>query len=225
VASFDRQVRIDRNGIRLHNAELNITDWRNRQILISNRDGMKALDAAGKCIHDIPDAPILRDMDVKGHILGFNNPPTYFGAQMLDYTDVNTSRTATGAIVNVDLRPHLPAGLTNAKGVLVEVSAQVRLSTGKTQVNTEVYLKAWYSTVFNVDPSGTNNMMASMGVQSLDAGSAWRLRTLGHKIIPIVYDGNIPYVTWVSQLDFKTMTAINANYYTVVYLYLLGLTV
>jgi len=77
VASFDRQVRIDRNGIRLHNAELNITDWRNRQILISNRDGMKALDAAGKCIHDIADAPVLVGNRYCGHRHWFQDLGTY----------------------------------------------------------------------------------------------------------------------------------------------------
>jgi len=73
VASFDKSVRIDRSGIRLHNAELNITDWRNRQILISNRDGLMAKDAAGKVIHDIPDAPITINHYYCGHILWFTD--------------------------------------------------------------------------------------------------------------------------------------------------------
>jgi len=77
VASFDKSVRIDRSGIRLHNAELNITDWRNRQILISNQDGLMAKDAAGTVIHDIPDAPIQSGRYYCGHLNWFREQSSY----------------------------------------------------------------------------------------------------------------------------------------------------
>jgi len=48
-----------------------------RQIIISCRDGMKALDAAGKPIHDIPTAPIQTGNYYCGHLIGFQDRPTY----------------------------------------------------------------------------------------------------------------------------------------------------
>ena len=103
VASFDRQVRIDRNGIRLHNAEMNITDWRNRQILISNRDGLMAKDAAGSIIHDIADAPILTNHYYLGHLYWFTGLVDYeiydvIGAPEEVWTSVTCITTANSNI-------------------------------------------------------------------------------------------------------------------------------
>ncbi len=71
VANEDRSVIIGRSGVRLNNASIIIADKYNRQMRISNADGMMAKDAAGRIIHDIPNA-VIQTADIYcGHAIWF----------------------------------------------------------------------------------------------------------------------------------------------------------
>ena len=78
ITNEAKSVRIDKAGIRMHNASLTITDNRNRLIDISNRTGLLAKDAAGVIIHDIADAPVQIDNQYCGHIYWYQDDATLY---------------------------------------------------------------------------------------------------------------------------------------------------
>lgn len=122
VASNNKQVRIDRSGIRLHNAQLNITDWRNRQILISNRDGLLARDAGGQVIHDIANTPLLLNHTYLGHLYFLTDLATYS-----IYASTNPPQAAWTAATCITL------GNTNVRGGLFKWYAIFNGADGTTQ--------------------------------------------------------------------------------------------
>lgn len=71
VTNKYQSVRINRYGIRLHNANIGISDDYGRYIGISPAEGLLARDAAGTIIHDIPTAPILVGAYPMGHFYEF----------------------------------------------------------------------------------------------------------------------------------------------------------
>lgn len=113
LANEAQSVRINNAGLRMHNAGLTITDYKNRLIDISNRAGLKALDAGGQVIHDIPDAPVQTDMFWLGHINYFNDDTDF-----LIYTHL-TAPEATWTSVVCEL-----GGNTNVRGGLFRIFIQ-----------------------------------------------------------------------------------------------------
>jgi len=222
VASFDRQVRIDRKGIRLHNSELNITDWRNRQILISNRDGLMAKDAAGKIIHDIPDAPILTDMLFSGHLL-FRTSGNYIDSLIQGETDVETARNVTGNIRNVDLSSY-DGGIKNIRGALLAVRTDVNLHSGKTLATTYVITNAMFSLIYNTKGLSYSNFTRSLEY-SVGVGLVLYSDRTTQVVVPITYNAGIPYLTWHMNTSFFLMADGNDTYNTQVTIYLQGLLV
>jgi hypothetical protein len=224
VANAEQSVRISKKGIRLHNAALTITDDINRYIGISNAEGMLARDAAGVVIHDIPNAPILTDMTYGGHLM-FKTAASYVSQIQLSYTDVQTTRTATSAITNVDISSVLPAGLTNVKAVLAACALRAEVAAAKVNAQTAFAVLAVYSTAYNVTASLTN-YLAYFRVSSQAA--VWiRHQIVVPCLLPVFWVAGVPYVTWQLRIDFgllgiTLMTANNANYLGEGSLYVLG---
>jgi len=179
VASFDKSVRIDRSGIRLHNAELNITDWRNRQILISNRDGLMAKDAAGKVIHDIPDMPILVDRWYCGHLNFFEGLSTNYliladtSAEYQTWTDVTC----------------VTDGNSNVKAGLFRVNFSVGQG-NLTQIFGSVFLRpkgsSWSTSASSACPLLTHNV-------SVSGAYVTHIQGIGMLICPIGDNNQIQY--------------------------------
>jgi len=44
----------------------------------------------------------------------------------------------------------------------------------------------------------------------------------GHALVPIVWDGDTPYITWNMDMFFTGMNAASGNYHARAYLFLLG---
>jgi hypothetical protein len=219
VASNNKQVRIDRSGIRLHNAQLNITDWRNRQILISNRDGLLARDAGGKIIHDIPNAPILTDMSYGGHLI-LCTASNYISTFGFSVTDAAVNYNESN-LVNIDLSTYLPAGLTNAKGVLLHCQIEMSIAANKVAVGTYASTNLYYSTIYNTDPVTSNPMRYSF-IRASVAGVVLVGQSGEIGFAPIVYNGAIPYITYKMKSYWMSMVANNNTYLASTITYLLG---
>ena len=115
IANVERTVKVGPGGIRMHNSALTLTDRFRRQIDISNQAGLLARDAAGKVIHDIPDALILKDMIYGGHNL-WRESPDYIDSYILNYTDTQIARGVTSPTQNIDLTSYLPPECPTPKG-------------------------------------------------------------------------------------------------------------
>jgi len=185
VASFDKSVRIDRSGIRLHNAELNITDWRNRQILISNRDGLMAKDAAGKIIHDVADVPLLVGRKYLGHIFWFIDNDNY----VLEKDNSPAYQTWEDVLCLTD-------GIENASGGLFMVfnqwQATIAISGSRTLICS---LRPKGSTWSPANPWGVNvhpvpyNLLAVHG----GPGEGYNSASSSFLICPLGPDNKIQY--------------------------------
>lgn len=224
AAAGNRSVRIDKSGIRMHNAGLTISDNLNRLIDISNRTGLLAKDAAGKIIHDIPNAPILTDMIYGGHVLWREAPDYISSIISLDYTDTETTRAASSAITNVDLSTFLPTGMTNARGVLAYVRLVPFASAAKMYDHTTLQGSAQYSTKYNTAPP-TGAFLVHHRQKGWPDGQEAYFYASGSSLIPIVFDGSTPYLTWRVAIYFANMNPANDNYRMQAYLYILGVLV
>jgi len=225
VASFDKSVRIDRSGIRLHNAELNITDWRNRQILISNRDGLMAKDAAGKVIHDIPDAPLLSDWLMAGHLTFKQVPAAYLGYYGGSFNDALTSKTIT-EVDNVDLSPVLK-NLTNCHGayLFVQTSREIQAQGAGTKLQDGMYLRNTLKYGSQYDTISTFNQAIDewyiLVPASWPAVYWWHERSYTC-LVPIVYNNNIPYLVLEPDIRITGMTSNVGIYEMYMYVNMIG---
>jgi hypothetical protein len=228
VTNKYQSVRINRYGIRLHNANIGITDDLGRYIGISPAEGLLARDAAGTTIHDIPTAPILSDMKYGGHIL-WRDCGTYFSNLALSYTDTQTSRVASSAVTNVSLASVLPPGLSNAKGLLV--SCEIYLSAAAAKVAAGSWFDAYpsYATSYGASPAVGNFLGYRRYAAPVATVAVYDIYQF-HALVPVVWSGGVPYVTWYFTMNFGAagahpMAAGNANYRADAALYALGLLV
>lgn len=100
------------NGqLKIADGQIDIKDSLNRRIKISTTDGLKALDAQGKIIHDIPDQAIANGEYYMGHLVWWHPPQIIFYAEGL--LGNNTYEIAV-----------LTRNYQNIKGVLLNISAK-----------------------------------------------------------------------------------------------------
>ncbi len=215
-------MRIDKSGIKLHNTSLTISDNKRRLIDISNQSGLLARDATGAIIHDIPDAVILKDMVYGGHTI-WKEAPNFIDALTLIYTDVLVDRTAVHAWSNVNLTASIPAGLTNVKGALVVTSLEVYAAGEKTQATTSLQGQAQYSVKYDTLPGSYNTFILTYYRSSVP--EIQRYKKLSQAVIPVVYNNNIPYITWDIKMIFEAMLANNFQYYLAGRIWLQGVLV
>lgn len=112
VTNKYRSVRINRYGIRLHNAQLALTDDWNRSIEISPATGMLARDAAGKILHDIPTAALAQASYAMGHFYEFEEDTAAY--TILDDSTPTIGSWETGLQA-------VSGGHSNVKGVRLKV--------------------------------------------------------------------------------------------------------
>lgn len=222
VANQVQSVRINQAGIRRHNAVDTWTDDYNRFIAISNRDGLHARDAAGKVIHDIPVSPILSNMLYGGHVL-FLEEADYIDSDTLTFTNTDTTATDEGSVVNTDLSPYVGA-MTNVKGALIGVFLTPTGSANKIAADTLIGALVKYSLTYNTAPPSVNRATGCQ-VCSQVAGVALNHSHMSCAIVPVVYDGSTPYLTWNVSLYHQNMASNNALYGATAYVYLIGLLV
>ena len=184
---------------------------------------MKAYDENGVCIHDIPDAPILTDMIYGGHVI-WREAPNYISALEVGATDNDNTGTIVSTLQNVDLSAALPAGLTNARGILVQVQVSIIIPSNKTTATS--YAQFWlnYSMVYNTTP-GAYTFFGGQGIQSLVAGQEWSILNRTTAILPITYNGTTPYLTYQGTLYYFNLDTNVGNYYGKTWIYLLGVIV
>ena len=206
----------------MHNAALTLTDNKRRLIDISPSAGLYAEDAAGIIIHDIPDALILKDMIYGGHII-WKETPNFIHGLLLTYTDNEVNRIATKPWANINLLAYLPSGLTNVKGALVLVDTTRYAHDGKVQVITSLRGEVRYSVKYNTLPGGYNNLRL---VDNKSSGAeTMQLKNSVQALIPVVYNNNIPYITWDIKMTYGNMVPGNFNYYLQAFLFLQGVLV
>ena len=218
VASNNKQVRIDRSGIRLHNAQLNITDWRNRQILISNRDGLLARDAGGKVIHDIPETPIVTGMQYLGHLF-LQSSATYFAWDGAAATSVAVSAFDDSGAVQFNLSTYLPPQFGNPHGVKILVGVLADVAANKiTHATTDETLAGaaiWYSPNFawggHAAGGGIQGFYFQADVQA-HAAATWDLVKYGIFDAPVVWDAGIPYYIYEAHSAIYNMVANNGAF-------------
>ena len=222
IANVERTVKVGPGGIRMHNSALTLTDNKRRQIDISTGAGLLARDAARAVIHDIPDALILKDMVYGGHII-WKETPNFIDALTLIYTDALVNRTATKPWSNVNLTASIPPGLTNVKGALVIISLEVYAAGEKTQATTSLQGQAQYSVKYDTLPGGYNTFILIYYRSSVP--EIQRYKKLSQAVIPVVYNNNIPYITWDIKMIFENMLANNFQYYLAGRIWLQGVLV
>lgn len=219
VASNNKQVRIDRSGIRLHNAQLNITDWRNRQILISNRDGLLAKDAAGQIIHDLPETPIVTGMQYLGHL--FLQPSaTYIAWDGAAATSVATSAFDDSGTVQFNLSTYLPPQFGNPHGVKILVGVLVDVAANKithaTTNETVAGAAIWYSPNFawggHAAGGGIQGFYFQADVQAHAAAAGWDLVKYGIFDAPVVWNAGVPYYIYEAHSAIYNMVANNGAF-------------
>jgi len=181
---------------------------------------MKAYDENAVCIHDIPDAAILSDMVYGGHIL-WKEAPNYLSQITRSYTDTQISRVGDiSATTNVDLSDYV-GGLGNVKGALVLISLGGTITANKAGTDSVVYVSARYSRIYNTAP-GSYNSMALMKGATRVAGLGYVAEQDTMAVIPVVYNGSTPYVTWNLVSSWWLMDNNDAEYSSEGALYLLG---
>jgi len=207
----------------MNDKAIQFEDAEGRKIKISPDAGVQVEDAEGTIIHDTPDCVIAADMAYGGHII-FKDAPTAITSSDLNYTDTDASRTADSGTLNYDLTSVLPSDITNAKGVILALYHILHIDGVKVKSSTECYSQARYSVTYNTAP-GTYNHLSHLHIrsQSLDADDLILYENIRTQATcPIVFNGGTPYITWIHNTYFNNMTAVSANYYAKVYLYLLG---
>jgi hypothetical protein len=160
-----------------------------------------------------------------GHILWFD-APNYIVTNTLTYTDTATTFDVTGATTNTTIGEHLPAGLTNIHGAIVAVRTQPYIESLKAHLNANCYLITRYSTSYNTTP-GNYNIMTYSWDNYVGAAHATNLGvvTTTQALIPVVYDGIIPYITWNLSGNWNDMSADSGIYKVTALIYLLGVTI
>ena len=210
IANIERTVKVGPGGIRMHNSALTLTDRFRRQLDISNQAGFLARDAAGKIIHDIPDALILKDMIYGGHII-WRETANFIDELSLSYTDGSVDKIVKKAWANVNLSAYLPPGLTNVKGVLVFAKTERYAHDGKMQFITSLAGAVRYAVKYDTLP-GSYNLFGFVYTQGASA-EAQKYMDSVQALIPVVYNNNIPYITWDIQMIYENMVPGNFNYY------------
>jgi len=218
-----RNVRIGLNGIRLHNAPLILTDYLQRQIRISNADGLLALDAAGKVIHDIPNAPVFSDMSYGGHMIWLQRTSTVELSSYL-ITDVAVAFSGSGSTTNIDISSYLPSGMNNAKGVILLATLGMYAAAGKVAVGTILSGFIRYSLVYNVAPLAGDSMVGR-NMKAVVASQAMDDYISTEAIVPICWNAGIPYIVYRVSMAMSGMAAGNFQYGLNWQLYLRGLLV
>ncbi len=222
IANVDRTVKVGPGGIRMHNAALTLTDNKRRLIDISPAAGLHALDAAGNVIHDIPDALILKDMVYGGHII-WKTAPNFISGVYLDFTDVATTKTVNSALTNVNLSAYIPVGLTNIKGVLIFIRLENWISAVKVGALEGIHLEgfAFYSQKFNVVPD-PYNFFKQIKTNTVEINQLHGHWDGSMALLPVVWNGDVPYLTWRTRIQFYTMSNANAQYYQKALIFLTG---
>ena len=217
-----QSVRINRSGIRMHNAGLTITDDYNRLIDVSNRTGLLVRDAGGAIVHDLPNAPMLTGVRYGGHLVQTVGPVATVSVNVT-YTDVVQNRAAWSATQNTALATQFPSNITNLKAVLVGAVLSQTIAAAKIAVGTRMAAWGCYSTTYNDTFAGTYSMFVEHMIKSQVATvAAWD--EIGNMaILPVTYDAaGAAYITWVLYFYPQDMTTANANYQATLQLRLLG---
>jgi len=220
-----QSVRINRSGIRLHNAGLTITDDFGRLIDISNRTGLLARDAAGTIIHNLPQSPVLPgEFLPAGHHFGKLNA-TYLSTVTISYTDANTSRAEWSAVDNPSLAGFIPTSIGPITGVWCACSLSHNLAAAKIQAVTGSYTFVVPCFVYNTVPSTLYGAVAGMGSSARVAAVQVSGNLVGIGWFPVFYVGSDPRISWVVRMVFSLMVAASANYYSTAELRVIGITI
>jgi len=128
------------NGqLKIADGLIDIKDAINRRIRISTIDGLKALDAQNKIIHDIPDQAIANGEYYMGHMIWWNDP----GVTLVN-TPITTSQV--WYTVNIARRSY-----TNIKGVILDVYCSYNPAQNVAWGNTRVAFRPFGSNLGPVD--------------------------------------------------------------------------
>jgi hypothetical protein len=200
-----------------------------REILISNKHGLKAKDACGTVIHDIPDSAILSGMSYGGHIILLHDQASLANIQF-SYTDTTTSRDVTSATTNTSLAGLL-SGNTNAKALIVVGRTWVQVAAAKQTDGLFISVEARYSKQYDVAPpsysSAASNVISSKYacIPKVSTADFTEIDYTADCIIPIVWSGGVPYITWNARFFFATGTASSAAYLGQIWLHIKGIVI
>ena len=214
----DRQIFIDDDefAIRKHSGAA----WIDRIRL--GYQVMKAYDENAVVIHDIPDTAILADMIYGGHII-WKDAPDYVDSisDLINDDATFLSHTFAANKSNVDISA-LVGGLTNVKGAVVGITVSGQMAASKTQNTT--YFETWaaYSVEYDTAPSIYNTFAGFNNYFNAAEPNTWIQIHRSQAVIPVVYDGDTPYITWSLQAQFGNMPAVAGVYLYYAYLYLVG---
>jgi len=194
LANEERSVRINRDGIRLHNTSLIITDKYNRQINISNSDGMLARDGNGSIIHDIQDSILMVNQKYFGHVYDLNYP---------GLVGSYTNASGTG-IKNISLSSMIGSA-KNIKGALLYIESWIY------DVNYANNIWVIESLINYNDSSAKRARYKHCFYQTESFGSStvWSCQS-GTIFVPVFWVAGVPYISiWV---DFSLGSASSALY-------------
>ena len=195
--NYDNTVGISRKAIEISRVDIAMLDIYNRQLDLGSR-GIYAEDAQGKPIHDIPQGVILRDMSYSGHTI------MQVDAELLDSLAVNSLGDTSTEFSNISATQNLDVTsiltrMPNAKALYVNARLYFSIAMAKTQAHSTATL--FFCPLFEYDVVPVSvTWQRQIGFHfhgGMPTTHDFDRRIEGNVTIPIVWNGNTPYISWV----------------------------
>jgi len=201
-------------------------DAEGRTINISPAYGVQVEDSQGTIIHDTPDCVIASDMNYGGHVYWKNAANYIDSIHLSTEPDGSGGLTMLSTMANVDLTAYLPSDLTNANGLLVNVRHLYTVDDTVIKTGSQVQTNSFYSLNYNSSADIEYNYMNRLLTMAQSASADTQdisYQTGVQAMVPIAYDGDTPYLSWMGQFVIgAATTATGATVDAYFYVYLQG---
>lgn len=226
AGNYYQTVSISRRAITLTRADLSMFDVYGRSIDLGSQ-GIKALDAQGQTIHQLPNGPVLRDMAYLGHPI-LKVAPEAIDSSLTFHS--NTSATLISAVLaaqNLDVSALLPPGTDNAQGLIVNVTISFIIESSKVQAHNDLAVRWIPLFEYNVVPTPAGVLAYGKQLEfhfhgGVSVGHLFERDISANCFIPIVYNGNTPYISWTGSWFLNDLKAVSGDVSILYDLYIIG---
>ena len=199
-------------------------DSEGRTINISPSYGLQVEDSQGTVIHDTPDCVIATGMNYGGHVY-FADAGGALGSITDGGSDGSSTYSGGPTVDNMSIAGDIPADLTNVQGAYIKVRSWIRIPATKVSSDSYYECHIRFSNTYNSTAGAyRNNILGRKQYsQSHDADDLrMEEETSVNAIVPVVYNGDDPYLTFVTNSDFYGMTTQVAQYFHANYIDIQG---
>lgn len=199
---------------RMGDRKISFQDKEGRKINISAGYGLQVEDANETIIHDTPDCVIASDMIYGGHLY-FKNTPNYVDSSTFNNeSDGGASESIYSTLHNLDLTNYLPSDITNARAALFSLYHEINIDNDCVKDITVGLVETHYCQTYNSSADSSYNWMGGLTIRSQSAeadSNNLRHSVRTQAVVPIVYSGDTPYVTWWSWYALSGLTTSTGN--------------